>query len=106
MKRNFGFRISDFGIGANRLRLARLLNPKSEIRHPKSLLLILLPLLLVSCGAFWQTDAGRAVELARTGKYSEAAPALESAVSGGNFDPQIVQSLYYSWIRQGEYQKA
>ena len=106
MKREFGFRISNFGFARKLRRAAHLLNPTSEIRHPKSLLLLLLPLLLVSCGAFWQTDAARAVELARTGKYKDAAPSLESAVNGGNFDPQIVESLYYSWVRQGEYTKA
>src|SRR5262249_30985771 len=70
------------------------------------LFLLLLPLLLASCGALWQTDAGRAVEMARTGQYKDAAAALESAVAGGNTDPQVVESLYYSWIRQGEYTKA
>ena len=68
--------------------------------------LFLLPLLLLSCGALWQTDAVRAVELARTGKYAEAAAALETAVAGGNFSPAVVESLYHSWIRQGEYAKA
>jgi cellulose synthase operon protein C len=68
--------------------------------------LLLLPLLLLSCGALWQTDAVRAVDLARSGKYKEAAPSLESAVAAGNFDARVVESLYYSWIRQGEYTKA
>lgn len=68
--------------------------------------LCLIPFLLLSCGALWQTDPATAIELARTGKYKEAAPALETAVAGGNFDPQIVEGLYYSWIRQGEYAKA
>lgn len=72
----------------------------------KLLSILLLPLLLLSCGALWQTDAARAVELARNGQYKEAAPALESAVAGGNFDARVVESLYYSWIRQGEYTKA
>jgi tetratricopeptide (TPR) repeat protein len=66
----------------------------------------LLPLLLLSCGAFWQTDTNRALEQARTGEYGAAASALEAAVEGGNNDPRIVESLYYSWIRQGEYVKA
>jgi tetratricopeptide (TPR) repeat protein len=88
MKRNFGF-------GA-----------KVEIRNSKLLLLVLLPALLLSCGALWQTDANRAVEQARTGQYKDAAAALERAVEGGNVDPQVVESLYYSWIRQGEYAKA
>jgi tetratricopeptide (TPR) repeat protein len=69
-------------------------------------LLLLLPIVLLSCGAFWQTDAARAVELARTGQYKEAAPALESAVAGGNFDANVVESLYYAWTRQGEYTRA
>ena len=54
----------------------------------------------------WQTDTNRAIELARTGEYKDAASALERAVEGGNIDPQVVESLYYSWIRQGEYLKA
>ena len=74
--------------------------------NSKLLSLLLLPLLLLSCGALWQTDAARAVELARTGQYKEAAPALESAVAGGNFDARVVESLFYSWIRQGDYTKA
>jgi tetratricopeptide (TPR) repeat protein len=103
MRGNVGCRMADSGCERKFSRLIRLLYPLSAIRHP---IFLLLPLLLVSCGAFWQTDANRAVELARTGKYKDAAPALETAVNGGNFDPQIVQSLYYSWIRQGEYTKA
>ncbi len=65
--------------------------------------LFLLPVLLLSCGALWQTDVPTAIEQARTGKYKEAAARLEQAVAGGNVDPQVVESLYYSWIRQGEY---
>jgi tetratricopeptide (TPR) repeat protein len=69
--------------------------------------LILLPLLLLSCGAIWQTDAKKSpVELARTGSYQDAAAALEPMVTGGNFDSTVVESLYYSWIRTGEYAKA
>jgi tetratricopeptide (TPR) repeat protein len=63
-------------------------------------------MILLACGAFWQTDAGRAVELARTGNYEEAAAALETAVAGGNTDPDVVQALYHSWIRMGQYSKA
>src|SRR5437867_12385789 len=68
--------------------------------------LILLPVLLLSCGAFWQSDSRSPVELARTGEYKQAAAALEPMVTGGNFDPLVVESLYYSWIRTGEYTKA
>jgi tetratricopeptide (TPR) repeat protein len=68
--------------------------------------LFLVPFLLLSCGALWQSDTNRAVEQARTGEYDAAASVLESAVAGGNIDPKIVESLYYSWIRRGEYAKA
>jgi tetratricopeptide (TPR) repeat protein len=72
----------------------------------KFLYLFVLPILLLSCGALWQTDVPTAIEQARTGKYKDAASRLEQAVAGGNFDPQVVESLYYSWIRQGEYTRA
>jgi len=75
-------------------------------RNSRVFVLALLPCLLLSCGALWQTDANRAIELARTGEYKAAADALEGAVEGGNNDAQVVESLYYSWIRQGEYLKA
>src|SRR5262245_25419684 len=68
--------------------------------------LFLLPLLLLSCGALWQSDSKSPVELARTGAYKDAAAALEPMVAGGNFDGQVVESLYYSWLRTGEYAKA
>src|SRR4029078_8665136 len=68
--------------------------------------LILLPLLLLSCGALWQSDSKSPVELARTGMYKEAEAALEPLVASGNFDPQVVESLYYSWVRNGQYTKA
>src|SRR5262245_17249824 len=68
--------------------------------------LFLLPALLVSCGAMWQSDSKSPLELARTGEYKDAAAALEPMVAGGNFDPLVVESLYYSWIRSGEYTKA
>jgi tetratricopeptide (TPR) repeat protein len=63
-------------------------------------------LLLLSCGALWQSDSRNPVELARTGQYKEAAAALEPMVAGGNVDPLVVESLYYSWIRTGQYTKA
>ena len=68
--------------------------------------LILLPFLLLSCGALWQSDTKSPVELARTGMYKEAVAALEPMVAGGDFEPLVVESLYYSWIRTGEYTKA
>ncbi len=68
--------------------------------------LFLLPFLLLSCGALWQTDVNRAMDLAHTGDYKAAADALEPAVEAGNIDPRVVESLYYSWIRLGEYLKA
>ncbi len=68
--------------------------------------LTLLPILLLSCGALWQSDTRSPVELARTGNYKDAAAALEPMVAGGNIDPLVVESLYYSWVRSGEYAKA
>jgi tetratricopeptide (TPR) repeat protein len=68
--------------------------------------LVLLPFLLLSCGALWQTESKSPVELARTGQYKEAVAALEPMVAKGNAEPLVVESLYYSWIRQGEYVKA
>ena len=68
--------------------------------------LTLLPILLLSCGALWQSDTRSPVELARTGNYKDAAAALEPMVAGGNVDPLVVESLYYSWVRSGEYAKA
>ena len=68
--------------------------------------IFLLPFLLLSCGALWQSDSKSPVELARTGQYKEAVAALEPMVAKGNFEPLVVESLYYSWTRQGEYTKA
>src|SRR5262249_36619384 len=61
---------------------------------------------LVSCGAMWQSDSRSPFERARAGEYKEAASALEPMVAGGNFDPPVVESLFYSWVRTGEYTKA
>jgi Tfp pilus assembly protein PilF len=72
----------------------------------KKHVLVLLPLLLLSCGALAQTDVNRGIEWARQGEYKSAAAALETAVEAGNVDPRVVESLYYSWTRQGEYAKA
>jgi hypothetical protein len=67
---------------------------------------VLLPLVLLSCAAFWQSDATRAIQAARTGEYATAVRTLEPLVAGGNNDAVAVESLYHSWIRQGEYTKA
>ncbi len=99
MRKRFEFRISSFEFPVWFRR--------SHFAFPDSkLLLLLLPFLLLSCGALWQSDAGRAVEQVRTGDYGAAASVLESAVAGGNLDPKVVEALYYSWTRQGEYTKA
>ncbi len=100
MKKYFELRISDCEF-RGRWRA----NSKSAIRNSKLLVGFLL-FLLFSCGALWQTDIPGAIEQARTGKYKEAAATLETVVAGGNFDPQVVESLYNAWIRQGEYTKA
>src|SRR5688572_20067565 len=67
---------------------------------------VLLPLLLLSCAALWQTDSRTAIQAARTGEYSSAVRTLEPLVAGGSNDPSAVNGLYYSWIRQGEYTTA
>jgi tetratricopeptide (TPR) repeat protein len=67
---------------------------------------VLLPLLLLSCGALWQSDSARAIQAARTGEYAAAVGALEPLVAGGSNDAAAVESLYYAWIRQGEYARA
>ena len=100
MRKHREFRIANFESKRNSRS-----NSKFEIRNSK-LVLALLPFLLLSCGALWQTDVGTAIEQARTGKYREAAAALNQIVEAGNVDPQAVESLYYSWIRQGDYMRA
>src|SRR6476620_1635175 len=67
---------------------------------------VLLPLLLLSCAALWQSDSARALQAARTGEYATAVRTLEPLVAGGSNDPTVVSSLYYSWVRQGEYTRA
>ena len=68
--------------------------------------LFLLPFPLLSCGALWQSDTKSPVELARTGEYKDAVAALEPMVERGDVTALVVESLYRSWIRQGEYTKA
>jgi tetratricopeptide (TPR) repeat protein len=58
------------------------------------------------CGALGQSDRGGPVELARVGEYRAAADGLETMVEGGDVSPRVVESLYYSWIRQGLYAEA
>jgi tetratricopeptide (TPR) repeat protein len=67
---------------------------------------VVLPLLLLSCAAFWQSDSARAVQSARTGEYAAAVRTLEPLVAGGNNDAAMVNALYNSLVRQGEYKKA
>ena len=67
---------------------------------------ILLPLLLLSCGAFWQSDSARAIQAAKTGEYAAAVRTLEPLVAGGSNDAVAVESLYHAWIYQGEYSRA
>jgi cellulose synthase operon protein C len=67
---------------------------------------VLLPLLLLSCGAFWQSDAARAIQAARTGEYAAAVRTLEPLVAGGSNDAVAIESLYRAWIYQGEYSRA
>jgi len=71
------------------------------------LILAILPLLLIADGAFGQqTTAAEAVGQARKGEYMSAAAALEKFVNSGNVTSSVVEGLYYSWIRKGEYVKA
>ena len=67
---------------------------------------IVLPLLITGCGALGQTDGRGAVELARQGEYEQAADQLEAMVEAGDTAPALVESLYYSWVRQGLYVEA
>lgn len=67
---------------------------------------VILPLLLLSCGALWQSDSARAIQAARTGEYAAAVRTLEPLVAGGSNDSAAVESLYRSWIHQGEYARA
>ena len=67
---------------------------------------VLLPLLLLSCAALWQSDSARAIQSAQTGEYAAAVRTLEPLVAGGNNDSAVVGALYDAWTRQGEYTKA
>jgi len=67
---------------------------------------VILPLLLLSCGALWQSDSARAIQAARTGDYAAAVRTLEPLVAGGSNDAVAVESLYRAWIYQGEYARA
>ena len=52
---------------------------------------VLLPLLLLSCAALWQSDAARAIQAARTGEYAAAVRTLEPVVAGGSNDAAAVE---------------
>jgi tetratricopeptide (TPR) repeat protein len=67
---------------------------------------VLLPLLLLSCGALWQSEPARGVQLARSGEYAEGARILEPVIAAGNNDAASVDALYYAWVGLGEYSKA
>jgi len=67
---------------------------------------VLVPLLITGCGALGQSDAPDGVELARRGEYTDAARTLETMVEGGDASARVVESLYYSWVRQGLYDEA
>src|SRR5712672_394913 len=69
-------------------------------------ILAILPLLLFNDGAYGQASPAEAVALARKGEYAAAAAALDKLVTSGNVTPAVVEGLYYSWIRKGEYVKA
>ena len=68
--------------------------------------LCLLPILLLSCGAMWQSDSRSPIELARTGEYKRAAPLSSRWSRAETSIRPVVESLYYSWVRSGEYTKA
>src|SRR5215470_5940169 len=74
------------------------------------LTLAILPILLSSAigGRVFgqQVSPAEAVALARKGDYAAAAANLERAVTSGTVTPAVVEALYYSWVRQGEYVKA
>ena len=54
---------------------------------------VVLPLLLLSCAAFWQSDSARAIQAAKTGEYEAAVRTLEPLVAGGNNDTAAVGAL-------------
>ena len=67
---------------------------------------VLIPLLVTSCGALGQSDNAGPIERARRGEYREAVSGLESMVRSGSMDSDVVDSLYYAWVRQGDYETA
>jgi len=67
---------------------------------------ILLPLVLLSCGALWQSEPSRGVQAARSGEYAEGVRILEPVIAAGSNDAAFVDALYYSWMGMGEYEKA
>ena len=67
---------------------------------------VLIPLLVTSCGALGQSDNAGPMERARRGEYREAVSGLESMVRSGSMASDVVDSLYYAWVRQGDYETA
>ena len=63
-------------------------------------------LLVAGCGASGQTDDPGPLERAHRGEYAAAARELADMVADGDFSPAVVESLYHSLIRQGEYVEA
>ena len=75
-------------------------------RWPQASLRLVLSLCLTGCGALGQTENITPLEQARRGGYADASVSLEAMVAGGDTSAEVVESLYYSWIRQGEYSHA
>ena len=63
-------------------------------------------LLVAGCGASGQTDDPGPLDRAQRGEYAAAARGLADMVAEGDFSPAVVESLYHSLIRQGQYEQA
>ena len=67
---------------------------------------VMLLLLVAGCGASGQTDDPGPLERASRGEYAAAARELADMVAEGDFSPSVVETLYHSLIRQGQYEEA
>ncbi len=67
---------------------------------------VTLLLLVAGCGASGQTDDPGPLERASRGEYAAAARELADMVAEGDFSPSVVETLYQSLIRQGQYEEA
>ena len=67
---------------------------------------VMLLLLVAGCGASGQTDDPGPLERASRGEYAAAARTLADMVAEGDFSPSVVETLYHSLIRQGQYEEA